>query len=228
MPRVTVLMPVYNAGHYLREAVESILAQTFGDFEFLIINDGSTDGSRKIVTSYTDPRIRLVDNERNLGLTPTLNRGLFLAHGDLIARQDPDDMSHPRRLEQQVRFLQDHPEVALLGTQGRVIDQEGNYLGPLDRSQEHISIQWFHLFDNSFIHTAVMFRKRVIWGELGGYDEAFSSSQDYDLFSKVLLSYCVSNLADRLVDYRVHSLSVTATMQTTGNAKARRVNQTIC
>ncbi len=224
MPSVTVLMPVYNAQSHLRQAIDSILAQTYTDFEFLIINDCSTDSSREIITSYADPRIRLVDNERHLGLTVTLNRGLQLAEGDLIARQDADDLSHPRRLEKQARFLQNHPEVSLLGSQGRVIDQQGNYLGPLDRSQNHVSIRWYLLFDNSFIHTSVVFRRKVVWDELSGYDEAFSYCQDYDLWSKIVFDYSVSNLADRLVDYRGHSSSqMSTTMRAIGSTEAQRV-----
>ena len=105
MHRVTVLMPVYNAELFLSEAIESILRQTWSDFEYLIINDGSTDNSRKIISSFRDPRIRLVDNPSNLGLTKSLNKGLELAEGEYIARQDADDISHPKRLERQVQFL---------------------------------------------------------------------------------------------------------------------------
>jgi len=207
MPSVTVLMSVYNSERYLRTAIESILAQTYPDFEFVIINDGSSDSSRQIITSYSDPRIRLVDNDGNLGLIAALNRGLAMAKGDLIARQDSDDISHPRRLAQQVDFMSNHPEVALLGTNGRVIDHLGNYLGRLDRSQEHASIRWYNLFDNSFIHTSVMFRREVICNESKGYG-AFPYCEDHDLWSRVTLTHLVANLPMRLVDYRAHTDSV--------------------
>lgn len=207
MPSVTVLMPVYNGARYLRTAIESILAQTYADFEFLIINDGSTDSSREIITSYRDARIRLVDNDHNLGLTRTLNRGLQLTEGDLVARQDADDVSHYRRLEQQVQFLRHHPSVALLGTQGRVIDQDGNYQGPLDRSRDHASIRWYHFFSSGFIHGSVMFRREVIYNEFGGYRD-FLYCEDYELWSRVALAYPVANLPARLVDYRNHSASI--------------------
>src|SRR3990170_6306785 len=103
-PEITVLMSVYNGERFLREAIESILNQTYRDFEFLIINDGSTDSSREIILSYNDPRIRLIDNELNIGLTRSLNKGLRLARGKYIARQDADDISFRKRLEKQVAF----------------------------------------------------------------------------------------------------------------------------
>src|SRR5690349_12648910 len=122
-------MAVYNGARYLREAVESVLNQSFQDFEFLVINDGSTDHTREIILSYDDSRIRLVDNRQNRGQTASLNLGLQLAQGDLIARQDADDISEPERLARQVLFLEDHSEVALLGTGYAKIDSHGNVTG---------------------------------------------------------------------------------------------------
>ena len=116
-PRVTVLMAVYNGERFLAEAVASILDQTFRDFEFLIVNDGSTDRSREIILSFGDPRIRLVDNPENIGLTRSLNRGLELAKGGLIARQDADDISLPERLEREIGFLDGNPKAAIVGSQ---------------------------------------------------------------------------------------------------------------
>src|SRR5215467_8249434 len=106
MPKVTVLLTVYNGERYLHEAIDSILGQTFQDFEFLIINDGSTDGTRELILSYHDRRIRLIDNEYNIGQTRSLNRGLVLAMGQFLARQDADDISEPDRLASQVAFLE--------------------------------------------------------------------------------------------------------------------------
>jgi len=115
MPKVTVLMPVYNAEKYLKEAIGSILGQSFSDFEFLIINDGSTDSSVKIIKSYDDPRIRFIANEKNLGVIPTLNKGFALAQGEFIARMDADDISLPKRLELQADFMDKHPEAGAIG-----------------------------------------------------------------------------------------------------------------
>jgi glycosyltransferase involved in cell wall biosynthesis len=205
MPGVTVLMPVFNGERFLREAIDSLLQQTYRDFELLILNDGSTDGSRAIVRSYADPRIRLIEHERNRGLTATLNRGLAEASSDLIARQDADDLSSPNRLAKQVEFFKLHPDVALVGTQARFIDERGYSSGGiLQRACSHDSIKWDLLFDNSFTHSSVMFRKRVVRGELGGYDETFSYCQDYELWSRIATSHHVANLSESLVGYRVH------------------------
>lgn len=208
-PRVTVLMAVFNGRRYLREAIDSILGQTFSDFEFLIIDDGSSDDTRDIILSYTDPRIRLVANTANMGLTKSLNRGLALARGPLVARQDADDVSHVTRLEKQVEFLGRHPEVVLLGAQARTINGRGRAARgvPWPKALTEIGIRWQLMFDSPFVHTSVIFRRDVVWGKLGGYDERFITSQDYELWSRIASRYPVRNLADYLVDSRVHAES---------------------
>ena len=169
--------------------------------------------SRRIIKSYHDPRIRLFDNKKNIGLTPTLNHGLRLAQTELIARQDADDISHPRRLERQIIYFQDNPNVVLAGTQGSMIDSKGNFLKPYNKSKDQVSIRWSLLFGNPFIHTSVMFRKQIMLNNYGGYDESFSYCQDYNLWSKTAESHSVNNLPYRLVECRVHSSSLTASMK---------------
>jgi glycosyltransferase involved in cell wall biosynthesis len=115
-PKISVVMPVYNGKEYLALAVESILRQTFADFEFIIINDGSTDNSADIAASYEDPRIKLLHNDKNLGLIPSFNRGLENSRGEYIARMDADDIAFPDRFKKQVAFLDDHPDIALCGS----------------------------------------------------------------------------------------------------------------
>jgi len=204
MPGVTVLMPVFNGERFLQEAIESILQQTHRDFELLIINDGSTDRSRDIILTFDDPRITLVENPENLGLAATLNVGLGLAKHELIARQDADDLSLPERLARQVDFLEKNPSVVLVGTQAVIIDLQGFRKGRvLDRACTHDSIRWDLLFDNSFTHSSVMFRRSII-AQLGGYDSAFRYCQDYALWTQVARHHCVANLDDCLVHYRVH------------------------
>jgi len=122
-PTVSVLMPVFNGEQFLRPAMNSILNQTFTDFEFIIVDDGSTDHSREILNSYTDSRVRLICNESNIGLTDSLNRGLEAASGNYIARMDQDDISLPERLAKQVAFMDSHPEVGVCGTWAKDIDQ---------------------------------------------------------------------------------------------------------
>lgn len=206
---VTVLMPVYNGEKYLREAVDSILAQTYREFEFLIINDGSTDGTRGILESYGDPRIRVMDNDENRGIVYTLNRGLKQAAHDLIARQDADDLCAPHRLQRQVEYLGKHPDVALVGSRAANIDERGSavYGKVFDKPVGAHAIRWYMFFDNPFVHTSVMFRKNVILDRFGGYPE-FRLCEDYELWSRVAREGPVTVLAECLVTQRVHSNSL--------------------
>jgi glycosyltransferase involved in cell wall biosynthesis len=126
--KITVLMPVYNAEQFLREAIDSMLNQSFRDFEFLIMDDGSTDSSISIIQQYQDPRIRLIRNEKNLGISPTLNKGIELASSDLIARMDADDISYPDRLQKQYDYMMAHPDCALLSAWARVITHDKKFV----------------------------------------------------------------------------------------------------
>jgi glycosyltransferase involved in cell wall biosynthesis len=222
-PRVTVLMCVHNGGAHLRPAIESVLAQTWRDFEFLIIDDGSTDTSVDVVRSFADPRIRLLRNEQNLGLTCSLNVGLREARGEFIVRQDADDLSVPQRLERQVGFLASVPKVPLLGSQARLIDGVGHSRGNRDLPLDPISLRWESLFDNPLIHSAVIFRRAVVLEEFGGYDESFPCCQDYDLWTGIMERYPVVNLPDRLVSIREHSQSVSVRRKVEASEMVRRV-----
>jgi hypothetical protein len=212
MTRLSVLLPVYNGAAFLRAALDSVLAQTFRDFELLVIDDGSSDGSAEIAASFADSRVRLLRHERNLGLARTLNAGLEAARSPLVARQDADDLSHPERLARQVAFLDAHPEIALLGTQGWAIDETGRRSGDLDKPCDPAGIAWLMMFDNAFLHTSVVFRRDVVLG-LGGYDPAFVYCQDYELWSRLLRAHRAANLPDRLVLSRLHGGSMTETVQ---------------
>ncbi len=224
-PRVTVLMAVYNGAAYLRQAIESILTQTFRDFEFLIINDGSTDDSRAIVASYGDPRIRILDSSENIGLTRSLNRGLAAARGELIARQDADDVSHPTRLEKQVTFMDAEPEVVVVGAQARLINARGRTIRAYgwEKLQSDAGLRWQIMFDSAFVHTSVMFRRSIVWGTEGGYDETFATSQDFELWSRLSRRNKLRNLPDVLVDLRQHPKSVSANNTEGKIAKIRAV-----
>lgn len=209
-PKVTVLMAVYNGERYLGEAIESILAQSFTDFEFIIINDGSTDLSRHIILTHRDPRIRLVDNSDNVGLTKSLNRGLALARGEYVARQDADDRSYGERLSRQVVFLDANPDIVLMGTQTRIIDENGKVVKGKGehKALNHLGISYQLLFGNPFTHSSVMFRRSIILDKFSGYDESYWYNQDFELWSRVIAGAQTANLPDILVDFRNHSLSV--------------------
>lgn len=208
-------MSIYNGQDHLGEAIESILCQSFGDFEFLIMNDGSVDDSRRIVLSYDDPRIRLIDNPENLGLTESLNRGLSLATSSLIARQDQDDISHPTRFEKQLAFMEQNPDVVLLGTQARLINQKGRTIRclPIWRPTTASGIRWKMMTSSAFIHASVMFRKEVLWDKFGGYDARYEGRDDAELWSRIAFECPVANLPQKLVDHRRHSTSMTATYE---------------
>ncbi len=210
---VTVLMPVYNAERYLRESISSVLDQTHKEFEFLIINDGSTDNTREIVSSFADSRIHYHENDQNMGMVATLNRGLELASNELIARQDGDDLCAPERLERQVDFMNAHLQTPLTGALSSVIDQDGDevYAGVLEKPLEPLGVRWFQMFDNPFVHTSVMFRKKVVVGEFGGYRWSDCCS-DFDLWTRVATVYPTMNLPQRLVKHRVHSDSIIGSM----------------
>jgi glycosyltransferase involved in cell wall biosynthesis len=209
-PMVSVLLPVFNAERYLHCAISSILTQTFADFELLVLDDGSTDGSLEIASAFTDRRISILPGHRNEGLAVTLNRGLAAARGRLIARQDADDVSHPQRLARQVSFLKANPQVILLGTQARVVDAQNRIIGCLRRPVTLTAIRWMALFLNPIVHTSVMIRAEAV-RELGGYSADYALTEDFHLWSRLLeRGAVVANLPEPLVDYRHHAGSITA------------------
>ena len=216
-------MCVHNGRPHLAAAIESVLAQTWRDFEFLIIDDASTDESAEIARGFTDPRIRLLRNEQNLGLTRSMNLGLREARGELIARQDADDLSAPERFARQIAALEAHPEVPLLGSQARLIDGRGHSRGNRDLPLDSVSLRWESLLDNPLIHSAAMFRRAVVLEEFGGYDESFPCCQDYALWTRVMERYPAANLPERLVSIREHSMSVSATRKIEAGEMVRRV-----
>jgi glycosyltransferase involved in cell wall biosynthesis len=204
-PKISVIMSIYNGEKYLREAIESILNQTFTDFEFIIVNDGSTDNSLEIIQSYDDKRIKIINNEKNIGLTKSLNKAIKQARGEYIARQDADDISLPNRFEEQLKYFEEHPEVALLGTSVYLIDENGKILG------KHIVLAKPGIKDlfngNQFNHGSVMFKKDVA-DDSGGYNELFRYVQDYELWLRIAKYYEVRNLTQILYKLRSHDENV--------------------
>ena len=200
--RVSVLMPLYNASQYLREAIESILQQTFQHFEFVIINDGSTDNSEQIILQYSDPRIRYFHNEENKGLVYTLNKGLELCQGAYIARMDADDISHPDRLKKQVDFMIQNPKVGVLGSWMKTIPRGKIHKKPC--SNEEIKASMF--FNNPFAHPTVMLRKSVI--ENHRYDHNFLHIEDYEFWIRLASKMEMANLPEVLLEYRIHDLQI--------------------
>lgn len=205
-PRVTVLMPVYNGEEHLREALDSILGQTFSDFEFLIINDGSTDGSADVVNSYTDSRIRLVENDKNLGLVATLNRGLMLARGEYIARMDCDDISMPERLERQVSFMDTHPKIGICGTWIKTFGKVHSITIRFPTDPERIRCATF--FNSCIGHPSIIMRKTALEMYDLCYNPAFCHAEDYALWVEALNHFDLANLGEVQLHYRLHPAQV--------------------
>lgn len=201
MPRVSVLMPVYNTQpEHLREAIDSILAQTFGDFEFLILNDLSTAPQvEEVVKSYSDPRIVYAVNERNLGISGARNRLLDMAKGEYLAVMDHDDISLPERFEKQVAFLDAHPEVGVLNTQFGIVGKEKSS----NIAMDDISIKkalMIHCGD--MCHPSCMLRRSVLEENGIRYEEMFSPSEDHALFCRLIPHTKFAALPDVLFMYR--------------------------
>lgn len=208
-PKLSVVMAVYNGERFLREAVESILSQTYSDFEFIIFDDCSKDGSAAILRSFTDPRLRIHTNEKNIGLTNSLNKGLAVARGKYIARMDADDISLPTRFAKQVAFLNEYPAIALVGTWMECIDAEGRSLSSVNMPTDPQIIKDEMLKENCIAHPSVMFRKDAVLAT-GGYQTTLGRyAQDYDLWLRLLEQYQIANLSEHLLRYRMHSQQIT-------------------
>jgi hypothetical protein len=203
-PKVTVLMSVYNAEKYLHEAMDSILNQTFQDYEFIIVNDGSTDSTLGILQGYRDPRISIINNPKNIGLTKSLNKGLKFAKGEYIARQDADDISLPGRLARQLNFMQAHPEVGGVGTWADIINPQGERLRTVQGPTNHDEICAHLLIHNPFVHTSMFVRRQTL-GKVGGYQEELRYAQDYDLWWRLAQVGRVAVIPEVLVKRRKYT-----------------------
>ena len=196
-PAITVLMPVFNGERFLGEAIESILNQTFADFELLIIDDGSTDKTIDIINSYNDDRIRLIKNEKNLGISRSLNKGIDLARAGLIARMDADDISYPERLERQYNYLAAHSDCALLSTSARVVTEDKQLIYIDKTKSEYL---YYNLaFHSPIYHSTVIYRKTAVQN-VGMYSVPYS--EDFELFWHLSRKYKIHNLTEVLLDYR--------------------------
>jgi len=213
MPQVSVVMAVHNGEPYLHQAIDSILGQTFESFEFLIVDDGSTDRTREIVRAFGDPRTRLVINDRKLGLSRSLNRGLALARGEYLARQDADDVSETPRLARQIAFLDTHPDVGLVGSWYRKIDACGRPLGDRQLPCDHTRLSWALHFFCPFVHSAVMLRRAPVLAQVGPYNETLRYALDQELWLRIARRFPVANLGEYLVRYRMHPGSMTETYE---------------
>lgn len=204
MTKISIILPVYNADSFIRTTIESLFSQTFNDFELIVINDGSTDNSLNIISNYkNDPRLKIINNDKNLGLIYTLNRGIKMAKGELIARIDADDIAIKNRLKLQADYMDNHPNVALVGGWAELIDEQGAGFHIHKVPTAPTEILNSILLTNCFIHPSVMFRRSIAL-ELGGFRQEALHAEDYDLWLRMCEHHQVANLPNVLIQYRIH------------------------
>jgi glycosyltransferase involved in cell wall biosynthesis len=215
LPSVSIVMPVYNAEPYVGEAIRSMLGQRHADFECIVIDDGSTDGTDAVIRGFRDPRIRYLRNDGNRGLVYTLNRGVQEARGRYIARMDGDDISLPERLERQVAYLDGHPEVDLVATVVKLVDAAGNPMGYWKEDREHVtgqSILDFLPVNNCIAHPSVMVRAEVL--KAFGYLDSQRQAEDYDLWLRLAAAgKVIHKIGEPLLLHRILPRSFTRQRQ---------------
>jgi len=208
--KITVLMPAYNAEGFIAEAIDSILCQTYKDFEFIIINDGSTDNTKDIIASYTDSRIKLISNSINKGLVYCLNYGINIAKGEFIARMDADDKSLKERFEKQVFFMENNPHISILGTSFLYMGTPYIISHPITNDEIRIKL----LKDTALAHPTVMMRSNTIRKKKLQYNSDYYPAEDYYLWTECVMNGLkIANLPEVLLEYRQHSSQISTTQQ---------------
>ncbi|MDW7657501.1 MAG: glycosyltransferase [Bacillota bacterium] len=224
MPKVSVIMPAYNAEPFISEAINSVLRQTFTDFEFIIINDCSADRTADIVSSFQDSRITLLHNDVNSGIAATMNKGLNHATGTYIARLDHDDICLPDRLQKQVAFLDAHPEICAVGSAIMRFNTQGD-LGttvlPVNPKQAKVNL----LANASIASPTVMLRGSVIRTHQLWFRSDYDTAEDYDLWRRLIKIADISNLPDVLLRYRMHGAQATQVQHTRQEGAATRIRR---
>lgn len=210
LPQVSILMPVYNTAPYLREAMDSMLSQTFSDFELIVLNDCSPDNAEEILDTYNDPRIVRYRGEKNVGLSNVLNIGIELTRGKYIARMDSDDISLPNRLQVQVDYLEAHPEIDLVSV-GMQLFGDNDEIWIRDQDFEEMKIR--ALFRSPVLHASSVWRKESFEKQGLRFRQEMVPCEDYDLWTRALVSGLkFANLSEVLYRYRIHGTQ--ASMQT--------------
>jgi glycosyltransferase involved in cell wall biosynthesis len=223
-PQISVLMSAYNDEFFIKDAVQSILDQTFEDFEFIIINDGSTDGTTEYLNSLTDPRLKII-HQANCGLTQSLQKGLKLAKGQYIARLDSDDIAEATRLQKQYEYMEINNNVGFVGCGYRLFNKPGvhdkKYLPPYNNEE----LKWTLLFKNVIPHTCAFMRSRIL-AKIGGYDVTVSYAQDYELYTRLCRVSNVASIDRVLVDVRWDDRDGISAIQ--NNHQAESISKSSC
>jgi len=222
MPKVSVILSTHNDDKYIGQAVDSILNQTYTDFELILINDGSTDDTAQILDNYADKRIVRIDHDTPQTLPVSLNEGIARSSGKYIARMDGDDISHPTRLAKQVAFLDVNPNTDILGTHVHYLHQPFSRLYTRMFPTNHSMIVWLMFMDHPLIHPTIMMRARIQEHRTPLYNTTYRIGQDFELWNFLLDKVGFANLPDALLTYRVHNRSIT---KMKSNAEATDVYQ---
>lgn len=223
-PKISVLMAVYNAAAYLREAIDSVLVQTFRDFEFVIIDDGSSDATPSILASYADQRLRIMTLVGNRGHTTALNEGWRACRGAYIARMDGDDICHPDRFARQAAMLDADPELGIVGSAVWIVDAAGKRLDYAPQPTGDGAIRFVAMTRNPFHHPTVMWRNAAFAARGLTFDERYQANQDFDLWTRALPAMRAANSREPLLSYRVHGSNVSVLRA----AEQRRLTLEFC
>lgn len=210
-PKISVVMSVYNASRHIAKAIDSILAQSLTDFEFIIVNDGSTDDSKEIIKGYEDPRIRYFEH-KNIGPAASRNRGIMHGRGKYVAIMDADDIALPKRLAEQAAVLDRHPHYGFIGSYCYLIDESDNEKSLIKHPRNDVGIRWLNLFDSPFVHSSVLLYREAVESvdlyDAAGYAEF---CEDYDLWSRLLSQFTAANFPKPLMLYRDNLLGISRT-----------------
>jgi glycosyltransferase involved in cell wall biosynthesis len=221
-PRVSVVTPAYNDERYLPEAIESVLRQTYTDFELILVNDGSTDSTGDIIASQRDDRIVAIHNARNLGLSASLNIGFRRARGSLLARLDSDDLAQPHRLARQVAFMDAQPSVGMVGSWFTQIDDNGSPIATVRPPADPIEVRWRFLFHSPIPPSTAMLRTDGLETPLL-HDESLSYAMDYELWCRIARTSLVTTIEEVLVQRRRHAESMTSSRRDLATEEPTRI-----
>ena len=206
-PDISVILPVFNCEQFIKTAIDSILFQTYQDFELIILNDGSTDATEKIIHSFDDERIKNYKS-RNYGIVYQLNKGIYLAQGEFIARMDADDISHPDRFKKQIEYLSVHKEIVAVGTNYYMINEDTKIINKKQAPPSQTECGFMAPLNSPILHPTLMIKKEVLQ-KIGGYDEKYNLIEDYELFNRLISNgYKLANVNEFLFYYRIYMNSI--------------------
>lgn len=223
VPLVSVILPVYNAEKYVENAIQSILDQSYSNFELLVIDDGSTDRSLDKIRSFTDKRIIVIENNKNIGLVASLNKGIESSRGSYIARMDADDESMPDRFKRQVEYLELHPDIGVLGTATLTFGSNRSVI--THYLPAHDGLLTLLFFNSCMCHPSVMMRKNVLDSDKIRYDEAYRNAEDYDMWTRLSAVTKLANLHEPLLKYRIHETQITQAKKADVNSSATAIRK---